>query len=178
MSRSLVSRFCFSFIGFWLLLLFCAACCSPPGFYSHSDELSLMQARCRLGFERRVDAAISRTALKTKVGSQSSEHGVIATGKHHHLRRPVVERHVRFLCHPEAMEQDSKLAGNRNDGLTWPACRLGLRDAVPTVEALSLSHVVAGCGSRTRSADFGDRRSRLGDAELRISLARLAAFWS
>jgi len=38
-----------------------------------------MQARCRLGFERRVDAAIYQTVFMTKVGSQSSEHGVVAT---------------------------------------------------------------------------------------------------
>jgi hypothetical protein len=55
----------------------------------------LMQARCRLGFERRVDAAIYRPVLKTKVGSQSSEHGVIATGKHHQTSSCYfVERHV------------------------------------------------------------------------------------
>jgi hypothetical protein len=53
--------------------LCCAACCSPPGFYAHSDELIWVQARCRLGFERRVDAAISRSALKAKARSQSSE---------------------------------------------------------------------------------------------------------
>jgi len=44
-----------------------------------------VQARCRLGFERRVDAAIYLSALKTKVGSQSLEHGVIATGIWHSL---------------------------------------------------------------------------------------------
>ncbi len=38
-----------------------------------------MEARCRLGFERRVDAAISQPALKAKTRSQSSEHGVVAT---------------------------------------------------------------------------------------------------
>ena len=40
-------------------------------------------ARCRLGFSRRVDAASYRTAsLRAKVGTQSSEHGVVATGEH------------------------------------------------------------------------------------------------
>jgi hypothetical protein len=34
-----------------------------------------------LGFERRVDAAIYRSALKTKVGSKSSEHGIVATSE-------------------------------------------------------------------------------------------------
>ena len=37
--------------------------------------------RCRLGFSRRVDAASSQTAtLRAEVGTQSSEHGVVATG--------------------------------------------------------------------------------------------------
>jgi hypothetical protein len=44
-----------------------------------------MQARCRLGFERRVDAAIYRSASKAEVGSQSSEHGVVATGSRSYL---------------------------------------------------------------------------------------------
>ncbi|MBN9614858.1 MAG: helix-turn-helix domain-containing protein [Acidobacteriales bacterium] len=33
-----------------------------------------------MGFERRVDAAIYRSASKAEVGTQSSEHGVVATG--------------------------------------------------------------------------------------------------
>ena len=79
-----------------------------------------MQARCRLGFERRVDAAISRTASKAEVGSQSSEHGVVATGKHVDLSGCLfVERHVRLLGAPEAVKQHGKLAGYGNDGLTF-----------------------------------------------------------
>ncbi len=77
-----------------------------------------MQARCRLGFERRVDAAIYRTAFMAKVGSQSSEHGVIATGKHGHLLGGLfVERHVQLLGAPEMMKQHGQLARNGNDGL-------------------------------------------------------------
>jgi hypothetical protein len=49
-------------------------CCSPPGLYSHSDELIEIEARCRLGFERRVDAAIYQTVL----GDQNA-HAVIGT---------------------------------------------------------------------------------------------------
>src|ERR1700678_2663281 len=59
----------------------CCCCCSPPGLYSHSDELIVIEARCQLGFERRVDAAIYRTASRTKTPTQSSERGVDATGK-------------------------------------------------------------------------------------------------
>jgi predicted Zn-ribbon and HTH transcriptional regulator len=50
-------------LGFALVVR-CVACCSPPGLYSHSDEPIVIEARCLLGFERRVDAAISQTVLE------------------------------------------------------------------------------------------------------------------
>ena len=76
-----------------------------------------MQARCRLGFERRVDAAIYRSASKAEVGTQSSEHGVLATDEHVDLSSSLfVERYVRFLSAPEVMKQHGKLAGYGNDG--------------------------------------------------------------
>jgi hypothetical protein len=72
-----------------------------------------------LGFERRVDAAIYRSALKTKVGTQSSEHGIVATGKHRHRSSGYgIERHVWFLCDPEAMEQHGQLARDGNHCFT------------------------------------------------------------
>ena len=69
-------------------------------------------ARCRLGFSRRVDAASYRTAsLRAKVGMQSSEHGVVATGEHEQSSGGFcVEGHVRFLRSPDVMEQDGELA--------------------------------------------------------------------
>jgi hypothetical protein len=74
------------------------------------------QARCRLGFERRVDAAISRPALKTKADSQSSGHGVIATGEHHQASScRSVERYVWLLRDPDAVDQDSQLPSDCND---------------------------------------------------------------
>ena len=77
-----------------------------------------MQARCRLGFERRVDAAIYRSASKAEVGSQSSEHGVVATGEHVDLSSSLfVELHIRSLGAPEMMKQHSQLACYCNDGL-------------------------------------------------------------
>ena len=78
-----------------------------------------MQARCGLRFERRVDAAIYRSASKAEVGSQSSEHGFVATGEHVDLSSSLfVERHIRSLAAPEMMKQHRKLAGHGNDGLT------------------------------------------------------------
>jgi len=77
-----------------------------------------MQARCRLGFERRVDAAIYQSASKAEVGSQSSEHGIVATGKHVDLSgRLFVERHVRLLSAPEVMKQHGQFARYGNDSL-------------------------------------------------------------
>jgi hypothetical protein len=70
----------FSFIGLLLLLLVWLHVALHRVSIRTPDELFFVQARCRLRFERRVDATIYRPVLKTKVGSQSSEHGVVAEG--------------------------------------------------------------------------------------------------
>ena len=55
---------------------------------------------------------------KTKTRTQSSEHGVVATGKHVDLSGCLfVERHVRLLSAPEVMEQHGQLPRYGNDGL-------------------------------------------------------------
>ena len=55
---------------------------------------------------------------KTKTRTQSSEHGVVATGeKGHILSRLFVERYIWFLGGPESMQQHGQLAGYCNDGL-------------------------------------------------------------
>ena len=109
----------------------------------------MKQARCRLGFERRVDAAICVSALKAKADSQSSEHGVIATGKHgDSLGGCCVERHIWLLRDPEAMQQNRQLTGYRDHsfvpGLFY---RLGKLGVSPTVEAMSLVRAVGRCHS-------------------------------
>jgi len=82
------------------------------------DELIVMKARCRLRFERRVDAAIYESISEIKTRTQSSEYGVVATDKHSGLSgRGCVEWHVWLLSGPDAMEQDSQLARYRNDSL-------------------------------------------------------------
>ena|SRR6201993_2587482 len=72
------------------------------------------EARCRLGFSRRVDAASCRTAsLRAKVGTQSSEHGVVATSEHEQSSgRFRVEGHIGLLRGPNAMEQNRQLASH------------------------------------------------------------------
>jgi hypothetical protein len=83
------------------------------------EELSC----CKLGAgwgsrEEPVLLFIGRSQ-RTKTRTQSSEHGVVATGKHRHRSSGYgIERHVRFLCGPEAVEQNSQLASNSHDGLT------------------------------------------------------------
>jgi hypothetical protein len=74
------------------------------------------EARCRLGFSRRVDAASYRTAsFRAKVDTQSSEHGVVATNEHEQSSGGFrVEGHVRLLCGPDPMEQNSQLACHRD----------------------------------------------------------------
>jgi hypothetical protein len=55
---------------------------------------------------------------KAKTRTQSSEHGVVATGRHGHLLSGcLVEGHIGFLGSPKSMEQDGQLTGYRNDGL-------------------------------------------------------------
>ena len=56
---------CFSLLGPLLLLLRLSLLLMllSIGLYSHSDESDEVWTRCRLGFERRVDAAIYRTAF-------------------------------------------------------------------------------------------------------------------
>jgi hypothetical protein len=77
-----------------------------------------MQARCRLGFERKVELLFIGSASWAKTRTQSPKQGVVATGKHGGLSGcSCVERHVRVLSGPDAMEQDSQLARYRNYGL-------------------------------------------------------------
>jgi hypothetical protein len=55
---------------------------------------------------------------KTKTRTQSSERGVVATGKHVDLSGCLfVERHVRLLSAPEVMKQHGQFARYGNDGL-------------------------------------------------------------
>src|ERR1700759_5160043 len=74
------------------------------------------EARCRLGFSGRVDAASCRTAsFRAKVGTQSSEHGVVATSAHERSSGGFrVEGHVELLRGPDAMEENSQLACHRD----------------------------------------------------------------
>jgi hypothetical protein len=113
--------FAFSFIGFLHFLLFVVLLCRmllSTGFLYAFLMSCVGAARCRLGFERRVDAAISRSASGTKTRAQSSEHGVVATGEHDHLLGSLcVEGDIRLLRDPDAMEQDCQFACHSDHGL-------------------------------------------------------------
>ena len=84
-----------------------------------------------------------RRALTAKVGSQSSEHGVVATGRHDHLSSCCVERHIELLRSPYAMQQNGQLTCDRNDRLV-PGLLATSRSQMwsPPVEATSLCHEV------------------------------------
>jgi hypothetical protein len=57
------------------------------------------RARCRLGFEKRVDAAISRSACKAKADSQSSAHSLNAPVNMDDLSGSlIVKGHVRLFA--------------------------------------------------------------------------------
>ncbi len=174
MSRSLVSNV-FPYQGSCFCSCRCICCCSPPGLYSHSDESDEASTRCRLGFERRVDAAIYETVLEgpkrrgshrnavsmqrvnSKRPAGRTGHTVPAWSKDGGVRQPACGRRLRRTC-------------------SSPACRLSPRDEGPTVAVPSLDRVVAGCGWRTRSAASKIPVASLGDAELRVTFTRLAAF--
>ena len=136
MSRSLVSRDCSLFFlhrafAFVVALGFVARRVALHRVSMRTlEEPFSEQARCRLGFERRVDAAISRPVSKTKADSQSSEHGVIATDKHRQASSCYsVEGYIRFLRDPDAVEQDRQLPSDGNGCLipgllAAPSCQM------------------------------------------------------
>ena len=117
---------------------------------------------------------------KTKTRTQSSEHGVVATGKQDHgLGCLFVERHVRLLGTPEAVKQHGKLACYGNNGL---ALGLPTTSGGQVQTPLSQRRV-----SPVRSQDvvgaFDQQTSEIGvtgmgDAELRIVVSRLTSPWS
>ncbi len=114
---------------------------------------------------------------KTKTRTQSSEHGVVATGEQgHHLGRFFVERYVRLLRAPEAMEQHGQLAGYGNNGLA-----LGLLAASGSQMETPLSKRRV---SSVRSQDVVGALDQqtvgvagVGDAELRIMVSGLTSTW-
>src|ERR1700733_12900188 len=136
-----------------------------------------MQARCRLGFERRVDAAIYRSASKAEVGSQSSEHGVVATGKHVDLSGCLfVERHVRLLGAPEVMKQHGPLACYCNDGLalgllTTSGGRVQTPPSQRRVSSVGSEDVVRALDQQTSKIGVAG----VGDAKLGIVISGLTS---
>ncbi len=136
-----------------------------------------MQARCRLRFERRVNAAIYRSASKAEVGSQSSEHGVVATCKHVGLSgRLLVERHVRLLCTPEVMKQYGELTGHCDDGPTFGL----LAASASQVETPLSQRRVSSMRSKDMVGTLDQQASKIsvagmGDAELRIVISGLTS---
>jgi len=97
----------------------CDSCCSPPRFYSHSLWASLgRKLGAGWGSVEESTLPVIGRPRRAEVGTQWSEHGVVATGEHEwSLGGLCVEGHIRFLCGPDVMEQDGQLASNGNHGL-------------------------------------------------------------
>ena len=114
---------------------------------------------------------------KTKTRTQSSEHGVVATGKHVDLSGCLfVERHVRLLSAPEVMEQHGQLACYCDDGLT-----LGLLTTSGGLVQTPLSQRrVSAMRSQDVVGAFDQQTSEIGvtgmgDAKLRIMVSGLTS---
>ncbi len=157
---------CFSFIGLLLLLLLLVSLLST-GFLFALWMSCLDASSVPVGVreESRCLPFIGRP-WKTKTRTQSSEHGVVATGKHGHISGSLfVERDVRLLGTPKAVKQHGKLAAATATTALLLAClppSCG-QDADPTVEAPNLVRAVEGYGWSTRSARLRkDMRCRHG----------------
>ncbi len=100
-----------------------------------------------------------RRSCETKTLTQSSERGVIATGERVIFRRPADRTGCTAAVSSRGGEARRPACGRpRRRTCSSPAYHLWQPGAGPTVEVQSLDHEVAGCGWRTRSADFEDKR--------------------
>ena len=124
------------------------------------------------------DAASFRSAsLRAQADTQSSEHGVVATSKHDHLSSGCgVKGNVWFLGHPDAVQQHGQLSSYGNDGPVsglLASTRSQMQTPVSQAGVLSVSseEMIGALDEQGSEIDV----ARLGDAELRISLAGLAA---
>jgi hypothetical protein len=112
-----------------------------------------------------------------KVGSQSSKHGVIATDNIVQLSSSFsVERQVRFLGDPDAMEQDGQLPRHGNNSLALgllatSSCQMQALQSECRVPAMSSQDMVGTLDQKTSEIDVPS----LGNAELWVSCAGLTA---
>ena len=82
------------------------------------DELSWCKLGAGWGSRGESMLPFLGRSSKTKTRTQSSEHGVVATGKHVDLSSSLfVKRHIRLLRAPETVKQHGQLAGYCNNGL-------------------------------------------------------------
>ena len=119
-------------------------------------------------------------ASKAEVGSQSSEHGVVATGKHFDLSSSLfVERHVRLLRAPEVMKQHGEFAGHCDHGftlrlLTTSGGQVQTPLSQRRVSAVRSKDVVGALDQQTSEIGVAG----MGDAKLRIVVSGLTSPWT
>ena len=90
-----------------------------------------------------------------------------------------MERDILFLRGPEVMEQDSQLTGDGYDGLVLgllaaSGCEMKAPLSKRGVSTMWPQDVIGALDQQTSQI----RVASLGDAELRVAFAGLAAFWS
>ena len=114
---------------------------------------------------------------RTKTRTQSSEHGVVATGKHFDLSSSLfVKRHIRLLRAPEAVKQHRQLAGYGNNGFA-----LGLlATSSSQVEAPLAQRRVSSVRSKDMVGALDQQTSEVcvagvSDAELRVMISGLTS---
>src|ERR1700678_4775515 len=120
MSRSLVSRIvlCFFLHRAFAFVVIVGFVALHRVSIRTLDELSWCKLGAGWGSRGESMLPFIGRRWKTKTRTQSSEHGVVATGKHVDLSGCLfVERHVRLLGAPEVMKQHGQLARDGNDGL-------------------------------------------------------------
>ena len=166
MSRSLVSRsvLLFSIHGafaFVIVLVRCAACCSPPCFYAHSDELSY----CKLGafWGSRGESMLPFLGRSLRPKPTRSHRNTVSSQRVNIVTSMQLFRRRAYRA-PESSRCDAGAPPAYVLRQQQPCSSLaylrGRQDVCPTVGGPSLVRAVGGCGWHTRSAGFVDKRCR------------------
>ena len=136
---------------------------------------------CRMGSEGEVDAASFRPTLRRSNATRSHrDAGFITVWNTIHTSSCFcVERHVRLLGNPDAMEQYSKLVSDGDDGpiarlLAAAGCQMQSPSSKSGVFTPRPEDVVGALDQQRPQIDVAG----LGDAQLRIVAAGLASPWA
>lgn len=119
---------------------------------------------------------LGTASLRVDVGTQLSDHGVVATGEHDVSSSSFgLEGHVRHLRDADAMKEHSQFSCHGNDSsvprlLATSSSQMEAAPSKGRVFPLRPEYAVGTLDQKTSSINIAG----LGDAELRISIPRLA----